>query len=162
MSMMSSHLAFPRRGHLKKVIHVFGYIKKHHSSEMVFDRSTPSVYHRYFKREDWYLSIYCQIEEELPYNTHEPRLLVIRMRLYVDHNHSRYSITRKLITGFVVFLNEDPIYWMYKKQTSCETSTFVSEFVAMNQYVEYVRGLRYKVKIFGIPCDDPIFVYGNN
>ena len=35
-------------------------------------------------------------------------------------------------------LNEAPIYWMPKKQTPCETSTFGSEFVAMKQAVEYV------------------------
>jgi hypothetical protein len=37
-----------------------------------------------------------------------------------------------------VFLNGAPIYWSYKKQSSCETSTFGSEFVAIKQATEYV------------------------
>ena len=32
----------------------------------------------------------------------------------------------------------------------------------MNQAVEYVRGLRYKLQMMGIPCEDPTFVYGDN
>ena len=31
----------------------------------------------------------------------------------------------------------------------------------MKQAVEYVRGLRYKIRVVLIPCEDPTFVYGN-
>ena len=51
---------------------------------------------------------------------------------------------------------------MPKKQTSRETSTFGSKFVAMKQAVECVLGLRYKIRIFGIPYEDPTFVYNDN
>ena len=37
VSMMSSHLALPREGHLSEVYHIFTYLKKHHNAEMVFD-----------------------------------------------------------------------------------------------------------------------------
>ena len=32
----------------------------------------------------------------------------------------------------------------------------------MKQAVEYVRGLRYKLRMMGIPCDEPAYVYGDN
>ena len=32
----------------------------------------------------------------------------------------------------------------------------------MKQAVEYVQGLRYKLRMLGIPCDEPTFVYGDN
>ena len=38
-----------------------------------------------------------------------------------------------------MFLNGAPIYWSSKKQTSCEASTFGSEFVATKQATEYIR-----------------------
>ena len=44
----------------------------------------------------------------------------------------------------------------------CETSTFGSEFVAMKQATEYTRGLRYKLRMFGIPVTEPAFVHGDN
>ena len=39
VSMMSSHLALPREGHLSQVFHVFAYLKKHHNYALVFDPS---------------------------------------------------------------------------------------------------------------------------
>jgi hypothetical protein len=64
--------------------------------------------------------------------------------------------------SFIVFLNNSPIFWSSKKQGSCETSTFGSEFVAMKQATEYVRGLRFKLRMFGITVDEPAFVFGDN
>ena len=71
-------------------------------------------------------------------------------------------MTCSLRTGFIVFLNNAPIYWSSKKQNSCKTSIFGSEFVAMKQATEYIRGLRYKLRIMGIKVDEPAFVFGDN
>ena len=51
---------------------------------------------------------------------------------------------------------------MSKKQTSVETSSFGSEFIAMKQCTEYIRGLRYKLRMMGIPCQGHAYVYGDN
>jgi hypothetical protein len=59
-------------------------------------------------------------------------------------------------------LNNAPIYWYSKKQTSCETSSFGSEFVAMKQCCEYIRGLRYKLRMMGIPVEGHTYVFGDN
>ena len=71
-------------------------------------------------------------------------------------------MTRRSRTGFIVYLNSTTIYWLSKKQGSCEISTFGSEFVAMRQCCEYVRGLRYKLRMMGIPVNNPTFIYGDN
>ena len=172
VSMMSSHLALPRKGHLDALFHMFAYLKKHHNSEMVFDPSEPDVDTNDFPREDWSLSIYGNVSEELPKSKPfedsgpgdmpEPRGQGFRMRVYVDCDLGGELVTRRSRTGFAVFLNNAPIYWMSKKQGSCEVSTFGSEFTAMKQAVEYVRGLRYKLRMLGIPCEEPSFVYGDN
>ena len=162
VSMMSSHLALPRKGHLEQVIHIFGYLKKHHNAEMPFDPTEPDIDMSRFERQDWSKSVYGVIEEELPENMPEPHGLSMKMTVKVDADHAGESLTRRSRTGYIVFLNKAPIYWLSKKQTSCETSTFGSEFVAMKQAMEYVRGLRYKLRMFGIPVDEPAFVYGDN
>ncbi len=90
---------------------------------------------------------------------HGPSMTI---RVYVDSDHAGDLITRCSCTGFIVFLNNSPIYWSSKKQGSCETSTFGSEFVAMKQATEYVRGLRFKLRMFGITVDEPAFVFGDN
>ena len=62
----------------------------------------------------------------------------------------------------MVYLNCAPIYWLSKKQTSVESSSFGSEFIAMKQCCEYLRGLRYKLRMMGIPCEGPAYIFGDN
>ena len=63
---MSSRLALPCQGHLDALFHMFGYLNGHHNSDMVFDSSEPDVNLEDFKHEDWCLSIYGDVKEEVP------------------------------------------------------------------------------------------------
>ena len=163
VSLLSSHLALPREGHLEQVYHMFGYLKKYHNSEMVFDPSDPIIDLESFERKDWTASEFgLSLSEEMPSNMPESRGFGFVMRAYVDADHACDTITRRSRTGFLVYLNMAPIYWLSKKQTSIETSSFGSEFIAMKQCTEYLRGLRYKLRMMGIPCDGPGFIYGDN
>ncbi|KAL7531096.1 hypothetical protein ACHAXR_003841 [Thalassiosira sp. AJA248-18] len=151
------------KGYLAQLLfHIFGYLQKHHDAEMPFDPPEPEIDEAQFERRDWSQSIYGDVEEETPSNKSKPLGRSMSMRVYVDADHAGESITRRSRTGFLVFLNVAHIYWLSKKQTSCETSTFGSEFVAMKQATEYVRGLRYKLRMLGIHCKEPAFVYGDN
>jgi hypothetical protein len=85
------------------------------------------------------------LNEELLGNMPKSLGPLMTLCVYVDSNHAGDLVTQRSQTGFVVFLNGAPIYWSSKKQTSCETSTFGSEFVVMKQATEYIRGLRYKL-----------------
>eukprot|EP00957_Ditylum_brightwellii_P057262 4339483-Ditylum_brightwellii.AAC.1 len=49
----------------------------------------------------------------------------------VDADHVDNSVTRRSKTRFLVYCNSVPVYWMSKKQTSVESSSFGSEFIAM-------------------------------
>ena len=164
VSMMSSHLALPREGHLEQVLHIFAYLKRHHNAEMVFDPSGCDLDRNLFPKRDWSYSAYgCEEpEEETPPDMPKPIGREFTMRVYVDSDHAGDQITRRSRTGFVVFLNSSPIFWMSKKQGSCETSTYGSELVAMKQATEYVKGLRYKLRMMGIPVSDPAYIFGDN
>ena len=50
VSMMSSHLALPRRGHLDQVFQIFVYLKKYHNTKLVYDPSNPVVDIEKFER----------------------------------------------------------------------------------------------------------------
>ena len=84
------------------------------------------------------------------------------MRVYVDSDYAGDTVTRIYRTGFVIFLNGAPIYWNSKKQTSYETSSFGSELCATKQAIEYVKGFRYKLRMMGIPVEDPTLIFGDN
>ena len=164
VSMMSSHLALPRVGHLQQLLQIFSYLKVYHNAELVFDPSDPCIDMNKFERKDWTSSEFSHVKgkEELPPNMPEPRGLGFVMSAKVDADHASDSTTRRSRTGFLVYLNSALIYWSSKKQNSVESSSFGSEFIAMKQCCEYVRGLRYKLRMMGIPCDDPTYIHGDN
>ncbi len=145
VSMMSLHLVLPRAGHLKEMYHIFAYLKAHLNTEMVFNPTPVALDMNLFEQQDWsYLPYGCKgLTEELPNNMPKPYGPLMTMQVFVDADHAGDLLTRRSRTGLIVFLNGAPIYWSSKKQTSCETSTFGSEFVAMKQATEYIRGLRY-------------------
>ena len=163
VSMMSSHLALPREGHLNELYHIFSYLKKYHNTEMVFDPSDPVIDEDEFERKDWTSSEFGgTMSEELPKNMPHPRGQGFTISSMVDADHAGDTITRRSRTGFLVYLNSAPVSWLSKKQASVESSLFGSEFVAMKHCCEYIRGLRYKLRMMGIPIFGPAYIYGDN
>ena len=163
VSMLSYHLVFLWEGHLLQLFQMFAYLKRNHNSEMVFDPSDPVIDESLFSRRDWTASEFClSMSEELPTNMPQPRGMEFVIRSYIDADHAGDSITRRSRTGFLVYLNSAPVYWISKKQSSVETSSFGSEFIAMKQCTEYICGLRYKLRMMGIPCTLPAFIFGDN
>ena len=135
--MMSSHLALSWKGHLEAVFHMFSYLKKHHNSEVVFDPSEPEIDMADSPREDWSLIIYGDVKEGMrptcPFAESDPadmpvtRGVGLTITVYVNCDLGGDCVTRRSRTGFTVFLNVAPIYWMIKKQSSCKVSTYGSE-----------------------------------
>ena len=83
-------------------------------------------------------------------------------RCFVDAENAGESLMRRSRNGFIFMLKNAPIYWYSKKQTTVETITFGSEFMAVNQAEEYLQGLRYKIRMFGIHVNGPDFIYDDN
>ena len=131
---------------------------------MVFNPTPVTLDTTLFEQQDWsYLPYGCEgLKEELPSNIPKVCGPLMTMQVFVDADHAGDLLTWRSRTGVLVFLNGAPKYWSSKKQTSCETSTFGSEFVAMKQGTEYICGLRYKLRIMGITVDEPSFVFGDN
>ncbi len=131
--MMSLHLALPRAGRLKEKSHIFAYLKPHSNTEMVFDPMPVALDMNLFEQQNWLYLLYgCKgLADELPNNMPKPYGPLMTMQVFVDTNQAGDLLTRRSRTGFIVFLNGAPMYWSSKKQTSCETSTFGSEFVAV-------------------------------
>ena len=129
---------------------------------MVFDPTEPDINLSLFKDEDWTSTAYEDCKEDIPPNAPEPRGKFFTVRAFVDSDHAGDCITRRSRTGYLIFSNSAPIYWFSKKQTSIETSSFGAEFIAMKLCCEYLRGLRYKLRMMGIAVDLPAYVFGDN
>ena len=161
VSAMSSYVAMPREGHMQQVLLIYAYLKIHHNARIVFDPTYPEIDENKFEKKDW-SGMYGTTKEPIPANAPEPLGNEFIIRAYVDASFAGCKVTRRSRTGFIVYLNSSPIYYLSKKQGSCETSTFGSEFVAMKQCCEYLRGLRHKLRMMGIPVENSSFIYGDN
>ena len=161
VSALSSFVVMPREGHMQQVLHIFAYLKIHHNARLVFDPSYPDIDNDAFIQQNW-SSMYGTEKEPIPGNTPKSLGSEFIIRAFIDASFAGCKLTRRSRTGFIIFLNRAPIFYFSKKQGSCETSTFRSEFVAMKQCFEYIRGLRYKLRMMGIPVNNLAYIYGDN
>ena len=161
VSMLASHSALPREGHLDAVVRVFSYLKHNHNARMVFDPTYPTIDLTSFKECDW-KNFYGDTKEAIPPNAPKPLGKEVDLRLFVDSDHAGDKRTRRSRTGYFIFLNMAPVAWLTKKQPTIETSVFGAEFVAMKNGMEALRGLRYKLRMMGVPISGPSYIYGDN
>ena len=161
VSMMSSYNTMPREGHLDHVIYMFSYLKCHHNSRLVLDPTYPDIDMESFERKNW-KQFYGDLKELLPSNAPRGIGKEFIIRAYVDADFAGDNLIRRSRTGSIIMINNAPLYWFSKKQSSMETNSFGSEFVAMKQCCEYLKGLRYKLRMMGIPVNNPCFIFGDN
>ena len=127
----------------------------------MFDPTYPTINYDSFPANDWE-QFYGNTTKDLPHDMPEPLGREMIITVYVDADLAGNKLTRRSRTGFIIFLNQAPVYWYSKKQGCIETGTFGAELTAMKTCCEYVRGLRYKLRMFGIPISQPAFVYRDN
>ena len=161
VSMMSSHVAMPREGHLQQLFHMFSYLKAHHNARIVLDPTYPDIDATAFEKRNW-KEFYGETREKLPPDAPTPLGKELLIRAFVDADHAGDKITRRSRSGLIIMANMAPIHWISKKQSCIETSSFGSEFCAMKLCCEYLKGLRYKLRMMGIPVNNPCFIYGDN
>ncbi len=161
VSLLSSHLAQPRIGHLEQIFHIFSYLKHHENSNLVFDPNYVSWDSAGFTQYDW-TEFYKDATEALPPNAPPPRGNPVQINAFVDADHAGNKITRRSHTGILIYLNCAPITWFSKAQNTVEASTFGSEFIAMRIMVEMLESIRYKLRMFGIAIDGAANVFCDN
>ena len=98
----------------------------------------------------------------MPANAPEPVGKAAQITAFVDTNHAGDLITRRSRTGILIYVNRALIIWYSKCQNSVETSMFGSEFTALKTSIEMIKGLRFKLRMMGVPLDGPAHVRIDN
>jgi hypothetical protein len=150
VSLMSRFSGAPREDQMQKLLWMFTYVKRHIESKLVFDPFSCDWSRYQFLQHDW-SEFYPGAMEAIPPNAPEPRGRAIQINMFCDAAHANDHITRLSTTGFIIFLQGTPIFWYSKRQNTIETSTFGSEFVALKIATEAMEGLRYRLRMMGIP-----------
>ena len=166
VSVLSRYLAAPRSGHLQQALHIFKYLDIHRDNELAFDPTYLDLPNPSDNTKESKIArmkkYYPDAEEAMPPNAPEPRGQPVQINCFVDADHAGDRMTRRSQTGVLIYLNMAPIIWYSKRQTTVETSTFGSEFVALKTATEMIIALRYKLRMFGIPIDGPANVMCDN
>ena len=115
-----------------------------------------------YKKYDWSNTVYGTQQEEFPMNMPEPLGGMMRITQYVDANLYFDLVSGRACTGILTFLNQTPVDWYSKKQSTVATATFGSEFVAAKTAVERSQDLKYTLRMFGIPVDYVTYMFGDN
>jgi hypothetical protein len=165
-SSLSRFTACPRKGHLERLLRVFGYLKKRPNRRIVVDSRDP-IYEggedslsRDFTKElgDQYPGAFEEIDANLP----KPLIDEIEITVFVDSDHAHDKVSRRSITGLLIFVGRTPVFYTSKRQGAIETSTYGAEFCGMKTAVEELIAVRYMLRCLGVKVEHASMICGDN
>ena len=84
----------------------------------------------------------------------------IRITAYKDADHAHDLVTRRLVTGILLFLNNTPVKWISQRQKTVETSTHGSDLVSARVTVELILEYHNTFRMMGVEPDGPGLMLG--
>ena len=159
---LSGFRSVPRQGHLDRARRVVGYLSGMKHAVIRYRTGLPDYSDISYKRNDWEKSVYGDVKELLPINALEPLGAPVILTHYVDANLYHDMITGRSVTGIIHFINQTPIDSFSKKQATCETATYGSEFVAARTCVEQIIDLRTTLRYLGVRIIGHSYMFGDN
>ncbi len=161
--------ACPREKHLDMALHVFGYLKRFPDKRIAID-PRPLVYDREHNQyQDFapdFLEDYPDAKEDMDPGFPEAFGVPLETTIMVDADHAHDLVTRRSITGLLLFVGSTPVKWVSKRQGSIASSTYSSEFAALRTAVEEAQNVRYMLRCLGIPIPSdgscPTRIFGDN
>ena len=106
--------------------------------------------------------IYKRATFQLPDNALHIRGRRVILTSYVDANLYHDFVTGCSVTGILHFFNKTPGDWFSKKQSTVETATYGSEYVAARTAVEQIMDLVYTFCYLGVDIYLPVMLFGDN
>ncbi|KAL7525958.1 hypothetical protein ACHAWF_001579 [Thalassiosira exigua] len=143
VSLLSSHLAYSRKGHMEAALHVMSYLKGRHNSRLALDPTYPTIDESKVNSDTDWTAFYGDVTEAVPPNAPEPHGKEVELRLMFDSDHVGDKSNSKI-------------------QATIEGPVFGAEFVAMKHIIETVRGIHYKLRMMGVPISGSTYIYGDN
>jgi len=159
---LSRFRAMPRKGHLERAKRIHGYLLKFKHGVVRIRTEEPDYSDIPEPREDWSNTCYAGAKEEIPVDAPRPLGKPIIMSHFVDANLYHDLISGRSVTGILHMWNKTPIDWFSKLQSTVETATFGSEYVAARTCVEQVIDLRLTARYLGVPIKGASMMFGDN
>jgi hypothetical protein len=155
----------PRLGHLEAAKRILGYLKKYPTHRILLNPNhidLTTAVEKYREYDGW-KEYYPEACEEVPDGIPDPvPNKKVQITIMVDADHAHCEVTRRSVTGILVFINSTPIRWFSKMQKTVETSTYGSELVAARIATDIALELRYNIRMMGFAFDGPANIFGDN
>ena len=111
---------------------------------------------------NWMRTVYAGAEELLPNDAPEPLGKFVVFTTYVDANLYHCMVTGRAVTGILHLINQTPFDWYSKKQSTVETATYGSEFVAARIATDHIVENRMMLRYLGVPIRGKTYMFGDN
>ena len=109
--------AAPREGHLKRVLRILGYLKactKHGLMYAPGKLTLSGAEIRYVKWQKQYPGAAKEIPSDMPTSNGK----LASFTVFVDTDHAGDKVTRRSVTGMILYVNKSPIKWYSKHQNT--------------------------------------------
>ena len=133
---LSRFRAQPRKGHLDRAKRIVGYLLFLPDGAIRFRTGEPDFSSLNDQEYDWTRSVYSGACEQIPHDIPKPLVKHVQTTHYVDANLHHDLATGKAVTAVLHFLNQTLIDAYTKRQSTVETATYGSEFVAARTAVD--------------------------
>ena len=101
VSLLSSHVALPREGHLDAVMHAMAHVGQRNNSRLVYDPMYSEIDHSVFMKCDW-SEFYRDTKNAIPVNIPEPQGKEVDIRMIVDNDHAGDKVCCRSRSGFLL------------------------------------------------------------
>ena len=159
---LSRFRAQPRKGHLDRAKRIVGYLLFLPDGAIRFRIGEPDFSSLKDQEYDWTRTVYSGACEQIPHDIPKPLGKHVQTTHYVDANLHHDLATGKAVTAALHFLNQTPIDAYTKRQSTVETATYGSEFVASRTAVDQIIDIRTTLRYLGVPIRDKSYMFGNN
>jgi hypothetical protein len=161
--MMSAYHAAPREGHLTRARRMVSYLMRFRDASIRFHTDEPDYTTDLPERMvSWDTLVYRDASEQLPHEFPVPLGKPVVLTHFVDANLYHDWVTGRSVTGILSLINQTPIDWYSKKQSTVETATYRSEFIASRICVDRAVDRRNTLRYLGVPVRHRDVVFGDN
>ena len=156
---LSRFRAQPRKGHLDRAKRIVGYLLFLPDGAIRFRTGEPDFSSLKDQEYDWTRSVYSGACEQIPHDIPKPLGKHVQTTHYVDANLHHDLATGKAVTAVLHFLNQTPIDAYTKRQSTVETATYRSEFVAARTAVDQIVDIHTTLQYLGVPIRDKSYMF---
>ena len=147
---LSRFRACPREGHLDRVKRIFGYLSKMRNGVIRIRTEEPDFSNLPDTIYTWDHTVYEGAKESIPDDAPKPLGKAVKTVSYMDANLLHDLVNGRSVTGILHLFNKTPIDWFSKLQSTVETATYGSEYVAARTCVEQIIDLRTTLRYLGV------------